>query len=612
MLSGGNMFGKEPLSEPEDEWDDTWEEESIWQPEVSPDEELIVSQGARRSTSVVPTLKPSEFTTYAFWMPRTEKYVDELGEDSERVIVDRFTFEGRKHLARCYDTPARRVLLFCGRQVEKSTLLGNIALCYMSLVPSYRALYVSPSATQTKTFSNDRIKEPIETSPVLKRFTTTMLSQNIFEKQFINRSKITLRYAYLNADRTRGIPSYLLEVDEFQDVLQDNIPVIEQCLSHAPISLKRQVYAGTPKSLDNHLEYYRANYSTQGEWMVPCDAHGGETGRYWNILGEKNIGRKGLVCEKCHRLINPMHLDACWVQQVREAPWESYRIPQLMVPWVDWQGDILYNYEKYPREKFYNECLGISYDSGLRPLTTRQLREVCKEHITMSGEKTLEYYKDLSFNQAIFAGIDWGTGENTYTVIFLATYVDMKFRVFFAHRFVGEEVDPDVQIARIVELIRYFNVKYIGVDYGGGFDRNYKLIKEFGIQRVRRFQYLARSSRGKVVWNGKLQRWLVARTEVMSDIFNAIKRGKCEFPKWKEFKEPFGQDMLNIFSEYNEQLKMIQYKHGVDKPDDSAHAFLYVWLASMFEHPRPDIIAPDLEDEQGFPKRQWPGPIDQG
>jgi hypothetical protein len=608
-LGGGNMAAEPVYNLPEDEWDDTYADDKIWQPEDDIAEEPIVFEQAQRRLRKVPALKPSQFTQYAFYMPRVTTEVDEDGEKIERISIDKFSFEGRRHMIRCYDTPARRVLLFCGRQVEKSTLLGNITLCYVSLIPSYKALYVSPSATQTKTFSNDRIKEPIETSSVLKRFTTTMLSQNIFEKQFVNWSKLTLRYAYLNADRTRGIPAHLLEIDEFQDVLQDNVPVIEQCLSHAPKHLKRQLYSGTPKSLDNHLEYYRANLSTQGEWVVPCDAHGGETGRYWNVLGEKNIGKRGLVCEKCHRLIDPMHPDAQWMNMVKEAPWESYRIPQLMVPWVDWNHDILHNYEHYPREKFYNECLGLSYDSGLRPLTLRQLKDVCRDDIDMTE---LEKYRALGYAQHIYAGIDWGTGEHSYTVITLGTYIDMKFRVFFTHRFTGEEVDPEVQIERILELIRYFNVRYIGTDYGGGFDRNYKLIKEFGANRVRKFQYLARSTKGKVVWDGGLQRWKVSRTEVMSDIFNAIKRGKCEFPRFVQFLNPHGQDMLNIFSEYNEQLKMIQYKHGVDKPDDTFHSFLYLWLVSMFDYPRPDIISPDTEDAHGFRKQQWPGPVDQG
>jgi hypothetical protein len=491
-----------------------------------------------------------------------------------------------------------------GLVTHNSTMLGNLAITYMSLIPEYKVLYVAPSATQAKTFSNDRIKEPIETSPTLTKFTTRMLSMNILEKQFVNRSKMTLRYAYLNADRCRGIPAHLLEIDEFQDVLSDNIPVIEQCLSHSPKSLKRYLYAGTPKSLDNNLEYYRANKSTQGEWVVPCNAC-----NHWNILGEKNIGKKGLVCEKCHKPINPMDERAQWASMVKSAPWESYRIPQLMVPWSDWSNDIVHAYEHYSREKFYNEVLGISYDSGLRPLTTNQVMDVCNPKVLMSD---LEKYRTLSYGQSVYMGLDHGSGEHSYTLVMLGTYINTKFRIFFAHRFTGEEVDPAVQMARVIELAKYFNVRYIGSDYGGGFSNNYQLIKEFGAERVRRFQYMARMSAGKVVFNGKLQRWQVARTEVMSDIFNAVKRGKCEFPRWEEFKDPFAQDMLNIYSEYNERLRMIQYLHSQDKPDDSFHALIYCWLASMFDHPRPDIIAPNKETKDGFLERQWSGPISQG
>ena len=181
----------------DDEWTRELSDREIWKPEEEPSEDPIVLEQAFRKAPVIPpAVKPSEFTGFAFRMPN-----EETGE------FEPFSFEGRRHIQRIYNTPARRVLLICGRQVEKSTLIGNMALCYMCLVPNFKVLYVSPSATQTKTFSNDRIKEPIETSPILKKFTTSMLSSNILEKQFVNRSKITLRYAFLNADRTRGIPA---------------------------------------------------------------------------------------------------------------------------------------------------------------------------------------------------------------------------------------------------------------------------------------------------------------------------------------------------------------------------------------------------------------------
>jgi hypothetical protein len=554
-----------------------------------------------------PPVRPSEFVEIAFRMPGEKGYKP-------------FSFNGRRHMRQPYDTPCKRVLLVTARQVEKSTLLGNKALSYSCLVPGFRTLYVSPSSTQTKTFSNDRLKEPIETSDVLKGYTTSRLSMNVFEKQFINWSKITLRYAFLNADRVRGIPSWMLLLDEFQDIIGDNVPIIEQCTSHAPKVHRRFVYAGTPKSLDNNIETYRANLSTQGEWMVPCDFCGskvkGGPGRYWNILGEKNIGKKSLICANCGKRLNPQHNESQWAFQVawhpKKAPFESYRIPQLMVPWKDW-NEILLDYQRYSRNQFYNEVLGLSFDSGLRPLTPAHVEANCKEHIRMHPND-LAKYEELGLSQPIFMGVDWGTGENSYTVVVLATYIDMKFTVFYVHRFIGPELDPPMQLEILCDLIKRFNVRLVGADYGGGFDRNDHLIRKFGPERIQKYQYMARC-KSKVDWDPKLKRWKVHRTEVMSDLFNAIKRTQFDFPRWEEFRDPYGADMCNIFSEYNESLRQIQYSHKPDRPDDTFHALVFGFLASMIVFRRPDIIAPKRElPNQGFIQNysSYSGPKYQG
>ena len=100
----------------------------------------------------------------------------------------------------------------------------------------------------------------------------------------------------------------------------------------------------------------------------------------------------------------------------------------------------------------------------------------------------------------------------------------------------------------------------------------------------------------------------------MSAIFAAIKRGGIfEFPRWQEFKEPYGQDMLNIFSEYNERIRMIQYGHTAGKTDDAFHSLLYCFLASMIVKPRPDVIAPNKEgDNVGPVWSSYSGPTYQG
>ena len=561
--------------------------DGVWVQEIDPCEGAELFYREAEPEVGLSSVTPSQFTEFALRMPRF---------DGQGYAP--FTFEGRRHMRRIYDTSARRLLLTCGRQVEKSTCIGNMALAYSCMLPGYKTLYVSPSATQTKTFSVDRLKEPLETSEILKGFTTTLLQQNVFEKQFVNRSKIVLRYAFLNADRIRGIASFRILIDELQDILADNIPVIEQSASHAPEHLKSYIYAGTPKGLDNTLEWYRSGtsksgqpMSTMGEWVVPCDRHGGEGGRYWNILGEKNIQRKGLSCEKCHQIIDPMHPDAQWAMMQENGVFENYRIPQLMVPWRSWD-EIMLDYGRYDRARFYNEVLGTSYDSGLRPLTRQQMRDVCTGD--PMSPRALEKYRLLSANQPVFAGIDWGTGENSYTVLVLATYVDSKFTVFYAHRFTGEDTDPEPQLAKISEMIQYFNVRLIGADYGGGFHPNDRLTRLFGPQRVWKYMWMPRGKK-KLEWKGQFRRFQAVRTEVLSDMFNAIKRRQLAFPAWADFEDPHGQDFLNVYAKYNETLRMLQYDHRPDRPDDTLHATTYAFLVSMLVFPRPDIIAPNRE-----------------
>lgn len=911
-------------------------EEWDYEPDVSDDVDEDVL--AARQAAVV-GISPSEFTTFSVTVPNKEKQT--------RVP---FSFDKRRYLKLPYDTPTKRLLFKCGRQVEKSTLLGNKCLAYSCINASFQVLYVSPTNLQTKTFSQDRLREPIETSPRLKAWTTSKLSDNVFLKKFVNRSQITLRYAYHNADRVRGIPADMILLDEIQDIITDNIPVIEECASHSPFKIF--IYSGTPKSLDNPLEKYWAEQSTQNEWVVPCEHHGVPNSPhtwFWNVLGEENIGEHGLMCSRCKRPLNAMHPKAQWAAMNPEVanklkePFEGFRIPQLMVPWLEWH-EILDKQKRMGRAAFYNEVLGLSYDSGTRPLTRQDIVDNCLPNFLMTPENLTLVRSSLSGASPVFAGIDWGchdeqtrilteagfkyfrdltptdkvaqwdpdtremtfvlpkvrtirdwdrpllhfkakgmdmmltdthrmrtkpimgdgtgrwltepagrtverggnvkfvghvdwcgieeerfvlpgqavspgysgsedrvfamddwleflgyylsegglcfdgerpsclklsqretvnatkawriggllqrlfphnlstfpnpktgdinwtlygkqlwkwvqdmvgsfgnekriprrflnlskrqlkilfdammlgdgntdrreggnngcyystskglcedfqelcirlglrstltlhkpaegnrkerwrvswsdgrdfqfsapkhrvekvpysgkvyccavptgyivterngciayqgnTGENTYTVMCLGAYLNEKFTIFYIHRFEGPESEPEVQIDLIEQLIRSWNVRTVGVDYGGGYWPNDQLQRKFGQERIWKYQY---STPGvKVKWEAPLHRFLVHRTEVMSDIFNAIKRRDVfRFPDWNQFYDPFAQDFLNIFSEYNEQTRQLQYKKSPDCTDDAFHSVLYCFLASMLKIPRFDVLNP--------------------
>lgn len=563
------------------------EQEFLIEQEMEIEDVLSDSLFVRHSKDHVDVI-PSEFTEFAIKL-------------AVAGGIEDFNFEDRQYLKPIYDTASRRLLLKCGRQVEKSTMLGNICLTYASLNPAFKTIYVSATAQQATVFSVDRIREVIETSPIIAGLTNSKLAQNVFFKQFNNRSQIRMRYAFLSADRVRGIPADLVLIDEIQDILTQNIPIIEECASHSRWKLFR--YSGTPKSMDNTIQVYWDQFSTQNEWVVPCDKCNN-----WNILGERNIGKKGLICAKCGGPINVNHPDAQWASQQPVTPsnedrvaFEGYRIPQIMVPWIvndeeAWKG-ILLKQSQYDRPSFYNEVLGLSYDSGVRPLTRKDVEDVCQEHIHMSDlEKNVE-----KCNGHVFAGIDYGTGENaSFTVLALGGYMDKGFQIFFVHRFTGRELEPPIQMDMIARLLTKVNFSLAGTDYGGGFDRNHFLVQNFGPQKIWKYQYAARPNQ-KVVWQPKLGRFVVHRTEIMSDIFNAVKDKKILLPNWDEFRDPYAADLLNIFSEVNQQLRMVQYKVSPGKSDDTFHAILYCFLASMLVRRRPDVIVPMKEGDVDIP-----------
>ena len=537
------------------------------------DESLVINT----MTAVAPT----DFVEFAIRIP-----------NQATKVLEPFSFKERRYLHTVYDSVSPRILLKCGRQVEKSTYLGNRLLALTCIQPNFTALYVSPTNQQTKTFSNDRIKEPLDTSERLRAWTTDKLAQNVFQKKFINRSQIVLRYAFLNADRVRGIPADMVCIDEIQDVLTDNIPVIEECVSHS--SFKYKLYAGTPKSLDNTLESLWVEDSTQNEWVVPCNHCGGGDYRYWNILDEANIGPEYLICDKCGKQIHAMHEDSQWASMNPNPrvphPMDGYRVPQIMVPWCEWT-DILNKQILYSRAKFHNEVLGLSYDSGTRPLTRDDIQSNCDDNISIGREGLIKSLKEIRGNQ-VYMGIDWGTGEQTFTVVVIARYLNNRFTILYAQRFEGQLSEPISQLARIDELIKRWHVQIIGVDYGGGFDRNDAMIRKHGPRKIFKYQY-STITRGKVVWDGGLSRFLVNRTEVMSDVFNAIKRRNVfRFPRWSEWEKPFAADMLNIFSEYSEERRVNEYRKSKGVTDDTFHAITLAFIASNILHPRPDVLIP--------------------
>jgi len=218
---------------------------------------------SKRTFAPPPCTFAIEFAEFAFRMPR----VTASATNDSRL-------RGGDTLRRIYEFAGRRIHSYFARaQVEKSTLAGTARSHPLvhGGVGIGRSTF-RPRRRQTKTFSMDRIKDPMETSEVLRRHNDA-LAQNIFRNShqpLANHAALCI----LNADRTRGIPAWRL-CSTSSKIFSATIS--RSSSRHEPRARAVETPSstpGTPKSLDNIIEYYRRAALTQGEWVVPAKRTG--------------------------------------------------------------------------------------------------------------------------------------------------------------------------------------------------------------------------------------------------------------------------------------------------------------------------------------------------
>jgi hypothetical protein len=508
---------------------------------------------------------------------------------------NKFDFTGRDYLRPIYDRNDRQILLKTARQVEKTTFLANNLTVTSVVRPYNKSLYVSPSHTQTRQFSNEKLRPAIEKSLLIRKYYQDhAVSTQVFEKGFTNGSYIFLRSAFRSADRTRGISARVLCLDEIQDMLTPEIPVIMECTSHFPDA--NVFMAGTPKSFDNPIEIYWQE-TTQNEWLVPC-----ECGK-WNFLDEQTIAPTDLyksgklppgpVCKHCMKPLNVKR--GRWISFNKSAPIQGYRIPQLMLPWIcglyDQWLKLLWKRDNYPFGQFANEVLGLSYDSASKPITREELMECCADYSLWPSNNLAPFIPEAR-KYLLTAGVDWGEGNDgsekgpggkirnaSYTVLTIGAFVNQKqWKLMFAKKYEGREVEPEYVVKDIAKICAALNVQLVGVDWGHGWGVNNHLQRLLGPNRVVQFQYLPKLKQ-KMKWDPIGFRYHLQRNFMMSEFFFDIKHRFMIFPRWKDF-EPFAKDFLAIYQEYVEYRREIKYDHRASDPDDSFHSTHYARLAS--------------------------------
>ena len=515
---------------------------------------------------------------------------DEVSSIEQLPAEETFAVETEKHHNYVTD----------GIITHNSTFLGNKIVVRSAVRPYFRTLYISPSHIQTRTFSNDRLKVAIESSPVISKYLqNAKVSQQVFEKGFTNGSFIFLRSAFLSADRARGISSDQVCIDELQDILISNVPVILQCLSHS--KYQYQFFAGTPKTHENTITQYWKR-TTQCEWMVPCSHCSAETGKKWNYLDKSNIGLHGPICKYCGKGLDVSVGE--W-QKAQQSDFYGYRISQLMVPWIvkkdsDAWKTMIMQMETYPESQFQNEVLGLPFDNAAKPITRAQLMQCCdsNHHFIRDPLNLTPADVEIVNNNNLIGGIDWGEGNDgsdkglkgkfktaSYTVFTIGAYSGGdKFKIYFMKRFTGKEIDPEYIVNYVAAVYQRLGLKMIGVDWGFGWGVNNALFRKVGPQHCVQFMYVDRQKQTRK-WDHIGYKFQLLRNHVISEVYYGLKKQEIVFPRFDEWAS-FATDILNVGVEYSEYQRKMMYVHRSSEPDDSLHSLLYCREAAKIFHGR--------------------------
>lgn len=483
----------------------------------------------------------------------------------------------------CRDIEVRSTGNFvsAGVVTHNSTCCANLMLVDSIMIPHFRTLYISPSREQTSKFSNTRLSKIIHYSPLIRNtYVNPKLSNNVLLQILGNGSEMSLSYADDDPDRVRGITADRELIDEVQDILYDAvIPVVKECMANSDHGYV--IYAGTPKSMENTIEYIWKN-STQSEWIMKCPG----CGSWQYVDSSRSIGRNGVVCVKCDKPLNPR--EGMWYDFNPNARVKGFHISQPILPRnnevpMRWQR-ILEKLENYTETKFKNEVLGVSDSIGSRYISQDELLELCDPDYFVRLPLPPSAMKDI---RIVVGGVDWGggTGEEKVTSRTVAWVYGLthEFKLKTLYYEVFPEDNPAANVRRVAEIFGQCGCQMVVGDAGGGAIANAMLRDHLGEHRMAQCQYGGGAGFDKLIrWSSQASRYLVNRTAAIDSYMMALKNHEIIFPNVRQMATPI-QDILNEYEEMTTGSSSGSgrrlWRHAPSAPDDCLHAQIYAWLA---------------------------------
>lgn len=512
-----------------------------------------------------------------------------------------FTLDNHFPLEPLFSTNLPRELYVrSGRQIGKSTALAAQGTIQSVCIKNFVTLFVTPLFEAIRRFSSNYVRPFVEDSPLASMWASPSATNSVLQREFNNKSMMIFSFAYLSADRTRGIPADKNAFDELQDLNPDFVPIIAETMSASPYGGILQG-TGTPKTLDGLVDVCWSR-SSKAEWVTRCPAC-----NYENIAGlaydlikmigphntEIGPGRPGTVCAKCSRPIDPR--TGGWIHARPELRLDcaGYHIPQIIMPmhygneqrWKILTGK-LEGMHNTPTHVFYNEVLGEGFDSGSKLVTITNLQQAATLH-----ENTLQAAREVKDRYVRrIIGVDWGGGGakrvSFTTIAVIGQLPTGQLECFYGERSITPNV-PLQEAQLILKIAAALKCSHIAHDYTGAGSLREQFLFDAGVphKSVIPIAYIGPT-------NGPLMRHVEAtdyhprhyyevdKPRSLALICNQIRDGALKFFKY-DHKGPDNpgllHDFLSLIEEKNDSraggdLYTIIRNPKTNSPDDFVHA----------------------------------------
>jgi hypothetical protein len=499
----------------------------------------------------------------------------------EGKILD---FEEHPYLIDIYNNEARYCVIASSRQVGKSTYLA-LNLMYQALSTGNESiLFATASEKQLSEIRDDKIRSQFQNDNQLKNRIFDANSLNNKNKiRFSNQSVIHFNAIGKNVGSARGKTARVICFDEVQSIPRKHISVV-RASARTFKDTSQYIFAGTFLGEENTLNQLFLD-TCQNEWIIKCTACEEDN----PPLGMQHIDvdRPYLFCVHCNAPMDAK--DGSWVPQNPNSKKVGYRICTLMTPECTWRTDshdgLLDLFESEPRDKFLNEMMGLPSVKGVNLITRTQLMELCLDEPMVDPVNVPPYIQQ----RPSVAAIDWSfnkeDGAASHTIITIAQLERDYIKILYAKRFTGPEYSgsngPDLILNEVCGLVNSFQSEFVFVDYGLGHLDNLRLRQRLGSRVI---EMLYHGGSKPVHYNSQNMRYEIPKTQTLDLVFLYLSQGFFRFPREDESRT-FYEDVLNVYTIYDEENRTKKYGKSGNGPDDFAQLLNFCLIGIERMHP---------------------------